>query len=227
MARKGRAPWSTRLIVEDCLAFDIANLVRSGVFRAKTGSLFSIKWKNRDGQETFRAYFWMESTASAKTLLHVSHGVPSSVPLMHYARTQSIEIAQTALYFGLRPWFLCPAVHDNIPCRRRVRFLYLPPNAHHFGCRNCHNLIHRSAREHDKRVDALLRLPIEEFRAILRDDTIRLGSLAFRAGTILQRRLEKKAARYSENRGQKELASLNQEPQIKAKKLTLMQPCRG
>jgi hypothetical protein len=197
MTRSGRAPWSHRLLVEDCLAFDITSLVRPGVFRSKPGTLCSTEWKNSDGHETFRAYFWVELTANGKMLLHISYGVPSNLPLMHYAQSQTIEIAQTPLHFGSRPWFLCPAVHDKIQCGRRVRFLYLPSSAHQFGCRKCHNLIHRSAREHDKRIDALLRLPIEEFRAMLQNNTMRLGSLAFRAGRILRRRLEKKAARYT------------------------------
>jgi hypothetical protein len=220
MARKGRAPWSTRLIVEDCLAFDIAILVRSGVFRAKPGTLCSTVWNNSDGQESFRAYFWVELAASGKTLLHISYGVPSSVPLMHYARFVTLEIAQTPLYFGPRPWFLCPGVHNDAPCRKRVRILYFLPNTGRLGCRKCLNLIHRSAREHDKRVDALLRLPIEEFRSTLQNNTMRLGSLAFRAGRVLRRRLEKKAARYSQSRSREKLRPHNPEHEIRARKFT-------
>jgi hypothetical protein len=60
MAGVGRARWSTRPVVEDCLAFDIANLVCSGVFRANPGALCSTEWKNFDGKVTFCAYFWVE-----------------------------------------------------------------------------------------------------------------------------------------------------------------------
>jgi hypothetical protein len=205
MARKGRAPWSRRLLVEDCLTFDIAKLVGSGVFREKPRTMCSSSWTGTDGQEIFRAYFYVELTASGRTLLHMSYGVPSNLPLMHYARSATIEITQTPLHFGPRPWFVCPGMRKNAACRKRVRILYFTPDKCHLGCRTCLNLIHRSAREHDSRVDALLRLPIEEFRATLQDNTMKLGSLAFRAGRVLRRRLEKKAARYSENRSQKEV----------------------
>jgi hypothetical protein len=200
MARKGREPWSSRIIVENCLAFDIASLVRAGVFRAKPGSLCSTVWKNSDGQETFRAYFWMEMTADGRTLLHISHGVPSSVPLMHHARSETIEIAQTPLRFGPRPWFLCPGVHNNAPCRRRVRILYFPPNAGRparLGCRKCLNLIHRSAREHDNRLDALLRLSPEEFEKVLTGNNLRKALLAVRASFVQVERLKQKIARYA------------------------------
>ncbi len=36
--------------------------------------------------------------------------------------------------------FLCPLVVDGTRCLRRCRVLYRPPNAEHFGCRQCHGL---------------------------------------------------------------------------------------
>jgi hypothetical protein len=205
MARRGRKRWSNRVVVEDCLSFDIANLVRAGVFRANPGTLCSSVWKDADEQEIFRANFWVEMTTSGKALLQVRYGVPSGRPLMHYAQSESVEIVQTPLYFGPRYWFLCPGVHNSAPCRRRTRILYFPPNASRLGCRKCHNLIYTSAREHDARIGAILRLPIEEFREVLHNDTIAFGSLASRAARVLRRRLEKKVARYSENRCERNL----------------------
>jgi hypothetical protein len=174
--------------------------VRAGVFRAEPGTLRSSVWRNPEEQEIFRAHFWVELNASGTTLLHVSYGVPSSSPLVHYAQNEIVEIVKAPLYFGLRRWFVCPGVYHNDPCRKRVRILYFPPSARRLGCRKCHNLIHRSAREHDSRVDALLRLPVEEFRARLQSNTLQLGSLTFRAGVVLRRRLEKKAARLNRKR---------------------------
>jgi hypothetical protein len=46
MLGRGRKRWSTRRIVEDCLALDIAKLVRSGVFRTQSGVLSYISWLN-------------------------------------------------------------------------------------------------------------------------------------------------------------------------------------
>ncbi len=42
---------------------------------------------------------------------------------------------------GKRFWFVCP------DCKRRTAFLYLPPNASHFGCRVCYHLTYRSSQE--------------------------------------------------------------------------------
>lgn len=58
-----------------------------------------------------------------------------------------------------RWWLTCPLWPDGKPCSRRVGKLYLPPRELCFGCRRCHDLTYRSAQEHDKRVDALLRPP--------------------------------------------------------------------
>jgi hypothetical protein len=196
MARIGRARWSTRIVVEDCLAFDIANLVRSGVFRAKHGSLCSVDWKDLNGQVTFCAHFWVESTADGKILLHISHGVPSGIPLLHYARSATIEIVETPLHFGPRPWFLCPGVHNNAPCRKRVRILYFSPTSGGLGCRKCLNLIHRSTKQHDKRVDAMAKLSPLELRQVLLKGSTRQKLLAIRASSVLLRHLRKKMARY-------------------------------
>ena len=48
---------------------------------------------------------------------------------------------------GVRYWFVCPLVVDNLPCRRRVGCLYLPPNGQYFGCRYCYDLTYRSSQE--------------------------------------------------------------------------------
>jgi hypothetical protein len=197
MSRRGRERWSTRPLVEDCLALDIANLVRASVFRARPGTLCFTAWKNPSEKEIFCAYFWVELTASGNTFLHISYGVPSSRPLMQYAQNQIIEIVKTQLHFGPRPWFLCPGICNNAPCRNRVRILYFPPSAGGLGCRKCLNLIHRSARQHDKRIDALLRLSPEEFGRVLTDANIGKALLAVRAGIIQIERLRQKAAKYA------------------------------
>ena len=195
MSRRGREPWSTRLLVEECLAFDIVRLVRAGVLRAEPGTLCSTEWKNPNEQVIFCAYLWVELTADGRRLLHVSSGVPSSRHLAHYAQSPPIEVVQTPLHFGPRPWFLCPGVYRNAPCRNRVRILYFPPGSSRLGCRRCLDLIHQSAREHDARLDALLRLPTGELREALREDALRLVLLGIRVRRVLQRRLEKKAAK--------------------------------
>jgi hypothetical protein len=66
-----------------------------------------------------------------------------------------VEVIRTpATVGGERVWFLCPR------CYRRVRMLYLPPNAGRFACRHCHNLAYSS--QHQSRryraIDRLFRL---------------------------------------------------------------------
>ena len=57
---------------------------------------------------------------------------------------------------GDRHWFMCPVMRDGKNCGRRVGRLYLPPGAGVFGCRVCHNLTYKSAREHHKRKHAVV-----------------------------------------------------------------------
>lgn len=52
---------------------------------------------------------------------------------------QTVQLHRTEPQFGgVRWWFLCP------DCQRRVLYLCLPQNAHHFSCRSCHNLSYES-----------------------------------------------------------------------------------
>lgn len=121
----------------------------------------------------------------------------AAVRSCNYGQSESVEIVQTKLKFGPRPWFVCPGTHHGAPCRRRVRILYFLPSTYRMGCRKCHNLIHRSAREHDKRIDALLKLPINEFRDALHHDVMKLGSLAWRVNRALSRQLDRDVRRNS------------------------------
>ena len=46
---------------------------------------------------------------------------------------QLIRLVSTETKFGgVRWWYICPE------CRNRVLYIYLPPGAHHFACRECH-----------------------------------------------------------------------------------------
>jgi hypothetical protein len=121
---------------------------------------------------------------------------------MYRAQNQTVEVVQTPLHFGLRRWFLCPGVHHNLPCRNRARILYFPPNRNRLGCRKCLNLIHRSAREHDKTIDSLLQLSPEEFRKVLATGSIRQRLLAVQASVVMFDRLQKKAKKLSSTRRQ-------------------------
>jgi hypothetical protein len=48
-------------------------------------------------------------------------------------------------YGGSRPYFVCPGVINNVPCRRRVAKLYGP--GRYFLCRHCYRLGYASQSE--------------------------------------------------------------------------------
>jgi hypothetical protein len=192
MPGRGRERWSNRRVVEDCLALDIAKLVRAGVFRSQSGVLSYISWLGPSSKEVLRARCVWENGADGRRQLHLSFGPPEPSNLIGNPSSQTIEIVQTPLHFGPRPWFLCPGLDSNsIQCRNRVRILYLVADSKHFGCRRCLHLIHRSAREHDARIDKFLRLPPESIQKILVEGTIWQKLLAVRATTVLLRKLRK------------------------------------
>lgn len=67
---------------------------------------------------------------------------------------------------GDRPWFRCPGVVNDKPCRRRCAKLHLPPGEDLFLCRECYNLGYQSSRtSHDPVKQAELRYRREFARA--------------------------------------------------------------
>jgi hypothetical protein len=197
LVRREREPWSRKFLVEDCIRFDISKLGRAGVFRADPGTLCNSMWNDRTGCEIYRVYFWLETTDVDQRVVCVETDARAALSRQLSSRGQTIPIVQAQLYFGSRRYFLCPGVHDNTPCGRRVRILYLPPNASRLGCRECLHLIHRSAREHDKRIDELVRLPLEEFARVLTTGSAKQRLLAVRAYMVKLTRLRKEAERFA------------------------------
>lgn len=66
----------------------------------------------------------------------------------------TIELTTTPCnYGGIRYWFLCPQ------CGKRVAKIYRKSVGRYFVCRTCNNLTYRSCKEHDKRVDAIIKNP--------------------------------------------------------------------
>ena len=70
----------------------------------------------------------------------------------------SIKLTTTCPHLGgLRWWFTCPLMISGRECRQRVAKLYLPPTAHYFGCRHCHELTYTSCQK-SRKYDPLDRL---------------------------------------------------------------------
>jgi hypothetical protein len=192
----GRQPWTTRPTVEDCLCFDAAALHRDGVFSSPYGSQYLCRWESSwGGVDQVLSYTTAEWPGVAMALCcnYVITDVdsPSTLQRVQY----KVQVTTTSCRFGGRRfWFRCPLTRNGVPCRRRVRCLYLPPGAPVLGCRACHNLTYRSCQEEDKRVYLLANTP-ELIEWALRYRDFRWQKAASRAITLLLKRAQRKPAR--------------------------------
>jgi hypothetical protein len=194
----GRKPWTQRLTVEDCFAVDVAML--KGIVQAP-GDWRVYRCHRPTGAGTEEIGYKVEIDAdnhSSLILRYVlsKNGIRSRFPLQYAVRTTTVPCR----YGGRRYFLNCPLVRNGVPCLKRVRKLFLPPGARFFGCRACYRLAYESSQTHSSRLDHLLRLPIEEFEQILYDDGRKFGSLAYRIGRILRRRLAKKSRTHRRSR---------------------------
>jgi hypothetical protein len=191
-----RRRWTTRLTVEHCYAVEIGNLVRAGAFETERGITCSYVWNDGLGDPIWSIKFRVFPDQTGALAVHFYHRVAATPSTPERIQHQSVQITTTDCNFGgVRRWFKCSLVKDGHLCKRRVRVLYSTPREKLFGCRKCHDLTYESAQKHDKRVDLLLKLPIDEFTRALSTGTIRQRLLAVRASTKLFERLARKADR--------------------------------
>ncbi len=184
----GRWTWhSKKATVENCLVLPVdkqviyAGLHTSGIFT----------WRNTaTGEEHSSIGYELNTLDPCAAWLRLSSKLSRTGEEVNY----TIDLTSTSPHFGgIRWWFLCPLAVNGRPCHRRVGKLYLPPGARYFGCRTCHRLTYRSAQEHDKRVDALVRLPLEALRRAV-DDAAESSALsnvllAMKASSRLRKRV--------------------------------------
>jgi hypothetical protein len=130
----GRYDFSDRRLVEDCLRLSVFRLIRELKKRIRGHDPAASK------AEVSRTL--AEILAAGSLRLTSSDG-----------SNQEIDTVPTRanLGFGLRYWFLCPR------CSRRVAILFKPSSRADFWCRECHNLTYRCQKEHDRRVDEILK----------------------------------------------------------------------
>jgi hypothetical protein len=197
----GRERWTDRLTVEECFAFDIGNLVRAGAFEAERGITCSYTWNDSLGNPISSIKFRVFPDQTGALAVHLYHRVPATLSTAERIQHQSVQITTTDCNFGgIRRWFRCSLIRGGYPCKRRVRVLYSTPRERLFGCRRCHNLTYESAQKHDKRIDWLLKLPIEEFNKHLATGTFRQRLLAVRASTARLVRMQRIAQRFRKQR---------------------------
>lgn len=193
----GRKPWSNRLTVEQCSALRISDLGRAGVFRAVPGVWCSCQWTDETGKEVRNVVFRLVQCSQGGLVVHFRQEAVSAVPGPRTVVDETVRLTTTQCNFGgQRRWFCCPKAANGKLCGRRVGVLYLLPRGQNFGCRHCYELTYQSVQQHDKRLDMLLRLPVEKLKKVLLEDAVKLGTLGIRISAILVRRLRKKAARY-------------------------------
>ena len=156
----GRWPWSDRRTVEECKSMDIPWLNRHGYFCGFKSGI--IEWKNAFGD--------VISSIGIQVSVDEEHFGGKYVKF-NYTYTDGLAGKKTELDYkvqlvttpcnfgGVRYWFICGLVVDGKPCGRRVAKLYLPPRSRYFGCRHCYNLTYKSRKEHDKRLDAVMKNP--------------------------------------------------------------------
>jgi len=180
-------------MVEQCRAIAVEALQRDGVFASPSGNNWRLYWLDAYGNtDAFLDYSVVQSDEGmALCLGRAVYDLPRIIELSGENR---VQITSSRPHFGgKRFWFRCPLVREGKTCGRRVGRLYLPPGQHVFGCRLCHNLIHRSARKHDARVYKLARDPAA-WKAAAADKRVRMKSLAASA-IILSLQQEHRRAR--------------------------------
>lgn len=137
--------------VEECLAFDVNDLVAKAVFRAPFGLLCSYSWRDSSETEVFSVEFQVDADTDARGL-HIKYK-PPGCPKTIMGR---LEFGAVRCHFGgAKRMFKCSGKGNG--CGRLVQKLYLIGSA--WLCRNCGDLTYIACREHDRRKDFLIRNP--------------------------------------------------------------------
>jgi hypothetical protein len=104
-------------------------------------------------------------------------------------------LVSTPCHFGgVRWWFQCSGMSVGNPCGRRVGKLYLPPGERYFACRYCHNLIYKACKEHDSRVDEIVKDP-SLLESYLEGGDVKGLLLAIKARRVLMQKLLRQSVR--------------------------------
>jgi hypothetical protein len=194
----GRSRWTMQRTVESCLALDVASFRRDGLIpTGPLGMADEVTWRLPSGVVLGRLRY-VTLTAWEGTTIRI----PEQVARLHLELIeipeQRIELTTSPQRLGgERFWFFCE-------CWRQVGKLYLPPGEVIFRCRQCHNLIHRSAQQHDHRVYELARDPSALLAALesqkMRKWTLGLRALNLRRTWMQKRRLAARLSKSSQGR---------------------------
>jgi hypothetical protein len=161
----GSGDWSNiltrRAAVEQCRVLSMKQLRLGGLF-GLAGSL-TVDWRDVTGL----------IVASAVVRLD-GDGVIVECGGMEY----KICIERMRCRFGgVRYWFLCPAVKDDVYCGNRVTKLFLPPGGSVFGCRDCYDLTYQSCQESHKYDKVFGHIDNVDIDSLSVTQALRLGGL--------------------------------------------------
>ncbi|MFH0926828.1 MAG: hypothetical protein V1872_14555 [bacterium] len=192
----GRYSWSDRNTVEDCKSIDIPWLARYDYFCGfKTGG---VEWKNSSGQVTssIGIQVSVDKNDPQENYIRFFYTTTHTYSKEKTASDYKIQLTTTPCNYGnVRYWFICPLMLNNRVCNRRVGRIYLPPNGKYFGCRHCYNLTYQCQKEHDKRVDALLKNPYK-LMACRNSNNLKDSLLSVKASMKIIEGLEKRHKRF-------------------------------
>ena len=178
----GRHSWSDRKTVEECKSLDISWLKRKGFVCGYWNG--SISWKNRLGEETESIGIEanIDRRLTGQNYIKLTYTQTDGSTDRKTDLDYKIKLDATPCYFGgYRYWFVCPLEVNGKYCGRRVQKLYLPSRSIYFGCRHCYNLTYESCKEHDKRMDLLMKLPPDRIKEMMESGDSKVSLLAIKA----------------------------------------------
>ena len=174
-------------VVEQCLALNVNDLTRAGVFEAPIGTPCFCSWSDVvAGQELGKVELRLETRHSllVERVLDPRRVLPF----------ERIRLTSVPCHLGgARRMFLCPGQGNGIRCDRRASKVYLIEEK--WVCRSCGDLTYTARQQHDKRKDALIRNPLALALA-LRSDNHREWRLGIRAFGQAVARLSKQESRW-------------------------------
>ena len=132
---------NTKTPVEVCYALGVNRLLGQGALRP---GVRSTQWWTFTQDDAIQASIEIIAAADALTLCYTVTNRGSSSQYHSY----TVPLTWIPCNFGgRRPYFICPGIVNNLPCRRRIVKIYLPPNRDLFLCRHCYDLTYSSCND--------------------------------------------------------------------------------
>jgi len=139
----GRYYWDKKGVVEDCTELSVFKLKEFGLLNGCCSSTLTWTRQSSGHKNSIGIYVNVidEPCARVKYTITDRQGEKTDYDYQIQMTTTPCHLA------GVRYWFICPLVTNDIPCGRRVAKLYIAPGARYFGCRDCLNLSYESRNE--------------------------------------------------------------------------------